>query len=298
MENAIRKAGVLIEALPYIRSFRDKVTVIKLGGSVMEDAGALRDLLQDVVFMETVGMRPVLVHGGGKAIDRAMAAAGITPKKVQGRRVTDEETLRIVMRVLQEEINADIVRQIEELGGQAVPLHTGPLQALFGRPIMLTDDEGQPLDLGRVGQVTWVNRPLIENYTRAGVVPVLPCIALDEQGRGLNINADTAAAAVAIYLQAEKLVLLTDTPGILNERGDPESLIHSLDAPRCRELVGAGVIDSGMLPKVEACLDSLRAGVKKTHVIDGRLRHSLLLEIYTPEGVGTEIVQERTTVPS
>lgn len=289
MEHAIRKAGVLIEALPYIRNFRDKLTVIKLGGSVMEDGDALRDLLQDVVFMETVGMRPVLVHGGGKAIDRAMAEAGIVPRKVQGRRVTDEATLKIVMHVLQDEINADIVRQIQNLGGQAVPLHTGPLQALFGRPLMLPGDDGQQLDLGRVGQVTWVNRPLIENYTRAGVVPVLPCIALDDQGRGLNVNADTAAAAVAIFLQAEKLVLLTDTPGILRDRTNPDSLIHGLNAEQCRELARIGVIDSGMLPKVEACLDCLRAGVRKTHIIDGRLRHSLLLEIYTPEGVGTEI---------
>jgi acetylglutamate kinase len=289
MEHAIRKASVLIEALPYIRNFRDKLTVIKLGGSVMEDSGALRDLLLDVVFMETVGMRPVLVHGGGKAIDRAMAEAGIVPRKVQGRRVTDEATLKIVIQVLLDEINVDIVRQIQELGGQAVALHTGPLQALFGRPLMLPGDDGEPLDLGRVGQVTWVNRPLIENYTRAGVVPVLPCIALDDQGRGLNVNADTAAAAVAIFLQAEKLVLLTDTPGILRDRTDPDSLIHELNAEQCRELARTGVLDSGMLPKVEACLDCLRAGVKKTHIIDGRLRHSLLLEIYTPEGVGTEI---------
>ena len=289
MEHAIRKAGVLIEALPYIRNFRDKLTVIKLGGSVMEDGDALRDLLQDVVFMETVGMRPVLVHGGGKAIDRAMAEAGIVPRKVQGRRVTDEATLKIVMHVLQDEINADIVRQIQNLGGQAVPRHTGPLQALFGRPLMLPGDDGQQLDLGRVGQVTWVNRPLIENYTRAGVVPVLPCIALDDQGRGLNVNADTAAAAVAIFLQAEKLVLLTDTPGILRDRTNPDSLIHGLNAEQCRELARIGVIDSGMLPKVVACLDCLRAGVRKTHIIDGRLPHALLLEIYTPEGVGTEI---------
>lgn len=289
MEQAIRKAGVLIEALAYIRSFRDKVTVIKLGGSVMEDREALRDLLQDVVFMETVGMRPVLVHGGGKAIDRAMAAAGIVPRKVQGRRVTDEATLRIVTDVLQNEINSDLVQQIVELGGQAVALHSGPLQALFGRVMALAGENGEPIDLGRVGQITWVNRPLIENFTRAGVVPVLPCIAHDEQGRGLNVNADTAAAAVAIFLQAEKLVLLTDTPGLLRDQSDPNSLIPAIDAAGCRELIASGVVDSGMLPKVEACLDCLRAGVKKTHIIDGRLRHSLLLEIFTPEGVGTEI---------
>lgn len=290
VEHAIRKADVLIEALRYIRAFRDKVSVIKLGGSAMEDADALRATLEDVVFMETVGMRPVLVHGGGKAIDRAMQAAGLVPQKVAGRRVTDEATLKIVMQVLQDEIAADIVKQIKELGGQAVPLHTGPMQALFGRKMTLPGSDGQPLDLGRVGQVTWVNRPLIENFCRAGVVPVIPCVALDDHGLGLNVNADTAAAAVAIHLQAEKLALLTDTPGILRDRQDPESLIHHLDAAGCKELIAAGVIDSGMLPKVEACLDTLRAGAKKTHIIDGRVRHSLLLEIYTDTGVGTEIV--------
>lgn len=290
MEDAIRKASVLAEALHYIRAFRDKVTVIKLGGSAMEDPDALRATLEDVVFMETVGMRPVLVHGGGKAIDRAMEAAGLQPRKVAGRRVTDDATLKIVMRTLQDEICMDIVRQIKDLGGQAVPLFGGPLQALFGRKTRLVDESGQPLDLGRVGQVTWVNRPLVENFCRAGVVPVLPCIAVDDDGLGLNVNADTAAAAVAIHLQAEKLVLLTDTPGILRDRRDEGSLVHHLDAPGCKELVQAGIIDSGMLPKVEACLDCLRAGVKKTHIIDGRVRHSLLLEIYTDKGVGTEIV--------
>lgn len=290
MENAIRHAELLIEALSYIRAFRDKLTVIKLGGSAMEDPDALRSTLQDVVFMETVGMRPILVHGGGKAIDRAMHRAGLVPHKIQGRRVTDEATLKIVMDVLQNEINADVVRQIKALDGQAVPLHTGVLQVLFGRKITLPDDQGRPLDLGRVGTITWVNRPLIENFCRAGTVPVIPCIALDDQGMGLNINADTAAAAVAIHMQAEKLVLLTDTPGILRDRQDPGSLIHHTDAQQCLQMIGQGIIDSGMLPKVEACLDSLRAGVKKTHIIDGRVRHSLLLEIYTDVGVGTEIV--------
>src|SRR5262249_39677960 len=154
---------VLIEALHYIRDFRDKLTVIKLGGSAMEEAEALRATLQDVVFMETVGMRPIVVHGGGKAIDRAMQRAGLVPQKVQGRRYTDDKTLQIVVEVLTQEIDADIVKQIQELGGKAVALHTGPMQALSGRKLMLPGDDGQPLDLGHVGQVTWVNRPLIGN---------------------------------------------------------------------------------------------------------------------------------------
>jgi acetylglutamate kinase len=288
MNDAIRKADVLIEALSYIRTFRDKLTVIKLGGSAMEDADALRATLQDVVFMETVGLRPVLVHGGGKPIDRAMAASGLVPRKVQGRRYTDEATLDIVVRVLRDEINAGIVRGIRELGGRAVGLHTGPLQCLFGEKLRLPGDDG-PIDLGRVGQVTQVDRALVEDFCKAGVVPVIPSVALDEEGGWLNVNADTAAAAVATHLQVEKLVFLSDTPGILRDRRDEASLVSSLDAAGCRDLIGRGVIESGMIPKVEACLDSLRAGVKKTHMIDGRLRHSLLLEIYTDRGVGTEI---------
>ncbi len=288
MNDAIHKADVLIEALNYIRRFRGHLTVIKLGGSAMEDPDALRATLQDVVFMETVGMRPVLVHGGGKPIDRAMQAAGLQPKKVQGRRYTDDETLAIVVRVLRDEINAGIVRQIRDLGGRAVGLHTGPLQSLFGEKLLLPGAEGAPVDLGRVGQVTRVDTRLIEDFAAGGVVPVIPSIALDDSG-WLNVNADTAGAAVAAALGVEKLVFLSDMPGILRDRKDENSLIPSLDAAGCRELIARGIIDSGMIPKVEACLDSLRAGVKKTHMIDGRLRHSLLLEIYTDHGVGTEI---------
>jgi acetylglutamate kinase len=290
VESAIRKAGVLIEALSYIRSFRDKLTVIKLGGSAMEEPEALRATLQDVVFMETVGMRPVLVHGGGKAIDRAMHQSGLTPKKVAGRRYTDDETLKLVVDTLLDQVNADLVRQIRELGGQGVPLHTGGLQALQGRKLSLADGEGNPVDLGRVGTVTWVNRDLITNVCKAERIPVIPSLAYDDAGQWLNINADTAASAVAVHLQAEKFVLMTDTPGILRDRRDATSLISHLDRGGIEELVNQRVIDAGMLPKVEACLDALRAGVKKTHIIDGRLEHSLLLEIYTDVGVGTEIV--------
>jgi acetylglutamate kinase len=290
MDDAIRKADVLIEALSYIRRFRDRLTVIKLGGSVMEEADVLEATLQDVVFMETVGLRPILVHGGGKPIDRAMAAAGLKIRKVEGRRFTDDETLAIVVRVLREEINADIVGRIRGLGGRAVGLHSGPLQCLFGEKLFLTAEDGKKIDLGRVGQVSRVERPLIEDFCAAGVVPVIPSLALDAAGQWLNVNADTAAAAVAAHLQAEKLVIVTDTPGILSDRTDDGSLLRTLDPERCRDLIHCGVIEEGMIPKVEACLESLRAGVRKTHMIDGRLRHSLLLEIYTDRGVGTEIV--------
>jgi acetylglutamate kinase len=290
MDEAISKAESLIEALSYIRKFRDKLTVIKLGGSAMEDPAALKATLQAVVFMETVGLRPVLVHGGGKPIDRAMAEAGLKPRKVQGRRYTDDATLAIVVRVLLQEINAGIEKEIRALGGRAVGPHLGSLTYLFGEKLLLPGDKGEPIDLGRVGKVTRVDVDLIRDFCAGGVVPVIPSLAIDEAGDWLNVNADTAAAGVAAALGAEKLVLLTDTPGILRDRKDPASLVRSLDSDGCRDLMRQGVIDEGMIPKVEACLDSLRAGVKKTHIIDGRVRHSLLLEIYTDQGVGTEIV--------
>jgi acetylglutamate kinase len=288
--DALQKAAALIEALNYIRTFRGCRTVVKLGGSAMEDPAALDATLLDVVFMETVGLRPVLVHGGGKPIDRAMAAAGLTATKRAGRRVTDDATLSVVVRVLRDEINAGIVRRIRELGGRAVGLHTDTLQCLVGEKLLLNGDNGEPIDLGRVGQVTKVDADLIAGFTDAKVTPVIPSLAVDEHGGWLNVNADTAAAAVAAHMKAEKLVFLTDTPGILRDRRDPASTVPHLDATGCRRLLDEGVIDSGMLPKVEACLDSLRSGVGKVHVIDGRLPHALLLEIYTDQGVGTEIV--------
>jgi acetylglutamate kinase len=289
MDDAIRKADVLIEALSYIRTFRDKLTVIKLGGSAMEEPETLRATLQDVVFMETVGMRPVLVHGGGRAIDRAMTAAGLSPRKVHGRRYTDEETLAIVVRIMTQ-LSTEIEGQIRRLGGRAVSMNSGSLQCLRGEKLYLSDDAGQALDLGRVGRITGVDAALLADLCAAGVVPVIPCLALAEDNGWLNVNADTVAAAVAANLRAEKLVLLTDTPGILLDRGDESSLVRNLDAARCRDLIDRRIIDEGMIPKVEACLESLRSGVRKTHIVDGRLRHSLLLEIYTDRGVGTEII--------
>lgn len=292
-EEAIRKADVLIEALGYFRQFHGKFTVIKLGGSVMESPEALRALLVDVVFMQTVGMRPVIVHGGGKAITSAMEKSGLQARWVQGRRYTDDATLAIVARVLAEEINEDIVRHIRKFGGRASGLHHKTTQCLFGSRLTLPDEHGQPIDLGRVGEVTEVDDDPIVDSCLAGIIPVLPSIAEDvnEGDTGLyNVNADTAAAAVAMALKAEKLVFLTDIPGILVDRLDENSLLRSLTPDDCLDLIARGVIDKGMIPKVEACLASLDAGVKKAHIVDGRMRHSLLAEMYTTSGVGTEIV--------
>jgi acetylglutamate kinase len=290
LQQAIAKADTLIEAMGWIREFRDKITVIKLGGSFMDDVDALRHVLLDIVFMETVGMRPVVVHGGGPAINRAMDEAGIEPRFVQGRRYTDEATLEIVERVLAGEINESLARRIEELGGRAMNLNFKTTNVLFGEPIQLDGDDG-PVDLGRVGCVTRVDRMTIDNLCYAGQVPVIPSMCLDDAGGRLNVNADTAATAVAQAMGAEKLVFMSDVNGVRRDKDDPESLIHSLTAVEARKLIATGAVAAGMIPKVEACLETLDRGVRKIHIIDGRIRHSLLLEVYTTKGVGTQIVQ-------
>lgn len=290
--NAIAKADVLIEALAWIRQFRGKVTVVKLGGSVMEDPVALAHLLVDVVFMETVGMRPVVVHGGGAAISRGMADAGLEPRFVQGRRYTDDAALEIVERVLAYEVNERLARRIEELGGQAVPLNFRTTNVLFGRRIQLRDQAGRPVDLGHVGEVTRVEHQAIDELCRQGVVPVIPSMCRTDDGEKLNVNADTAATAVARALKAEKLVFLSDVNGVRRSKDEPESLVASLTVEQARDMIASGAIESGMIPKVEACLETLDQGVRKVHIIDGRLRHSLLLEVYTSKGVGTEILRD------
>ena len=295
---AIQKADTLIEALGWIRKFRDTTTVIKLGGSVVEHPDSLRHLLLDIVFMSTLGMRVVVVHGGGKAISRAMDSAGIEPRFVQGRRYTDQATLDIVERVLATELNHDLVARIEEYGGRAMSLNFLSTNVLFGERLALDGPDGVPVDLGFVGEVTRVDRLTIENLTYAGQVPVIPSMAIGADGQKLNVNADTAATAVAAAIGAEKLVVLSDIPGVLLDVNDPESLVHSLSASEARRLIANGTISSGMIPKIEGCLDTLERGVRKIHIIDGRLRHSLLLEIYTTSGVGTELVRDDSIAPS
>lgn len=294
VQEAIEKADLLIEAMGWIRRFRDKITVIKLGGSVMEDPDALTHLLVDVVFMETVGMRPIVVHGGGAAISRAMNEATIEPRFIQGRRYTDDATLSIVERVLAGEINESIANRIEELGGRAMPLNFVGAEnnnVLFGERLQLDGPDSKPIDLGHVGRVTRVDRDTIENLCYAGIVPVIPSMAETKRGgERLNVNADTAATAVAQALGAEKLVFLSDVNGVRRKKDDPASLIHSLNDAEARRMIASGSIESGMIPKVEACLETLAKGVRKIHIIDGRIRHSLLLEVYTNEGIGTEIV--------
>lgn len=290
MDEAITKVKVLVEALEWIRKFRDRYVVVKLGGSALDEPEAVRRCLADVVFMEAVGMRPILIHGGGKSISRGMARAGIEPKFVQGRRYTDEQTLQIATEVLTSEICESLVDQIKTLGGRAVGLHLNTENVLIGERLQLAGESGEPVDLGRVGYVTQINSELLHATCRGGVIPVLPSIALDSAGEPLNVNADTAAAAVARLIDAEKLVFLSDVPGIFLDKDDPSTLVPHLTVSRCRELIADGTIATGMVPKVEAALEALEVGVGKIHIIDANIPHSLLLEIYSNRGIGTEIV--------
>ncbi len=290
MEEAIAKANTLIEAMGWIRRFRGKKTVIKLGGSVLDDDLALHHILLDVIFMESVGMQPVLIHGGGKAINRALAEAGVSPHFIQGRRVTDATTRDVVRRVLAGDLNVALTEAIEKLGGRAMNLSVHTTNVLFGKRLQLAGGE----DLGFVGEVDHVDRQVIEGLLYTDQVPVIPSMCVDQSdGEHLNVNADTAAMAVAQALGAEKLVFLSDVNGVRRDKDDPDSLIHTLDEPSAREMIAGGAIAAGMIPKVEACLETLGRGVGKVHIVDGRLRHSLLLEIFTTSGVGTQIVRER-----
>jgi len=290
VDEAIRKASVLIEALGWIRRFRNRHVVIKLGGSALEEEQAVRSFLTDVVFMETVGMKPILVHGGGKAISRAMNEAGIEPRFVQGRRYTDSQTLEIVSRMLAGEICQMLVEEIQRQGGRAAGLSYLTRNCLIGEKLTLTGEDGKAIDLGHVGRVIGLDRELLDETCGSGVIPVIPSIALDAEDQRLNVNADTAAAAVARLLGAEKLVFLSDVPGIYSDKSDPSSLVSHLEVGRCRRLIADGTIDAGMLPKVDAALEALDVGVRKVHIVDGRMPHSVLLEIYSDKGVGTEIV--------
>jgi len=288
MEEAIAKAKALIEALEYIQRFEDKIVVVKMGGSVMDDEQAIVSLLTDVVFMRTVGMRPAIVHGGGRAISRAMEEAGLEVQFVQGRRYTDQRSLAVVEHVLCNQVNRQLVEIIQSAGAEAMDLHTLSSCVLFGERLFL-EDEGRKVDLGRVGTVTSVNARLIELLCESRTIPVIAPLARDRAGGKLNCNADTAAGEVAAALKAEKFVVVSDTHGIRSDVSDPDSRISSATREQIRELIKAGTIEGGMLPKVEACLRALDGGVRRAHIIDGRFPHSLLLEIFTEEGVGTLI---------
>ena len=296
MQQAIEKADTLIEALGWIREFRGKTTVIKLGGSLLGDVDALHHILLDILFMESVGMRPVVVHGGGKKVSAAMTKAGIQPRFVQGRRYTDEATLEIVETVLATEVNHFLAAEFEKIGGRAATLNFKSTPVLTGEPLELTDDDGNAVDLGHVGVVTSIDRAMIESLSDVGKVPFIPSMAITADGQKLNVNADTAATKVAQGLNADKLVILSDVPGVMSDPADPETIFSSLDREQALQLIADGTIKEGMIPKVEACLETLDRGVRKVHIVDGNLRHSLLLEVYTSGGIGTVLYSESQTL--
>ena len=290
LDALIHKADVLIEALPYIADFRGEIVVVKLGGSVMESPEALAGILTDVAFMQTVGMRAIVVHGGGKAISRALKAAGLGTTFVQGLRVTDAASIRVVEDVIKNEVNAEIVRLLEGMQVRAVPLHGEKIY--FANRMTGTDPAtGAALDWGFVGNPVSVDTGPVRELIREGAAPVVCPLGRGEDGSLYNINADTAAAALAKALPARKLVYVSDVPGLLRDPADPATLIETLHRDDVPALVADGTISGGMIPKIESCLAALRAGVRKVHLVDGRLSHSLLLEMFTTKGVGTQIVK-------
>lgn len=283
MDTAVAKAAVLTEALPYIRDFHGSVVLVKLGGSVMESEANLDSLMDDIAFMRVVGMKVVIVHGGGKAISKAIKESGHEPKFVDGLRVTDEAAMEIVRRTLNNVVNPDLVRRLQERGANARPIH--------GNWVFAARKIENP-DRGYVGEVVSADTRAAVEMLDAGIIPVVTPLGTGVDDNHLyNINADFAAAALAKALKVRKFALVSDVPGILKDAFDPSTLFSTLHLADLATLREEGVISGGMLPKVESCADAIKSGVKKVHLVDGRMAHSLLLEIFTREGVGTEITE-------
>lgn len=293
MQKYIEKAGILIEALPYIQSFKNKITLIKFGGSAMTDENWMRNVLKDIVFLAEVGIRPVVVHGGGNRISEAMKELGKSPRFVQGFRVTDEETINTVEQVLYHETNAQIVEMISELGGKAEGL-SGKTHEIIRATKHTLPAPDEDVDLGYVGDVETIFSQPITSVLHNGIIPVVAPIAFGSDGHTYNVNADTAAGEIARAIGAEKLVFLTDVPGIMTNPSDEASLISHLDISLVNHLIDKKVISGGMIPKILAGIKSVQGGVNKTHIIDGRIPHTLLLEIFTDRGIGTEIVNNQS----
>jgi acetylglutamate kinase len=294
VQESIEKAKVLIDALPYMQTFRNKTIVIKYGGHAMVDDNLKKQFALNVILLKQIGINPVIVHGGGPQINTLLDRLGIKPSYVEGMRVTDGETMEVVEMVLVGKVNKEIVGLINHCGGKAVGLsgRDGDLVCAEQLKVSRKKDEGQGaappelIDLGRVGQVTKVNTGVIESLYLKDFIPVIAPVGVGEDGQAYNINADLVAGAIAGALLAEKLMLLTDVPGVKNKNGE---LLTSLSQKEVEELIEDGTIAGGMIPKVRCCEDALQRGVSKTHIVDGRVEHSILLEMFTKEGVGTEI---------
>ncbi len=290
VQDLIAKAATLLEALPYIQRFSGATFVVKYGGSFMDSPDPLvrQSVARDIVFLEAVEIDPVVVHGGGKAITRAMERAGLKSEFVQGQRITDEKTVEIVNQVLSHEINPEVVAAINKLGGMARGF-AGP-DIFRCRRIEVPGPDGRPLDLGYVGEVVEVNIGPLLAAIEDGITPVISPTARGFDGKLYNCNADVAAAMAAIALKARRLVFMSDVPGLLRNPMDPDTVISALRTAEVAELKAAGIIDKGMIPKVDSAVAAIRAGVEKVSFVDGRVPHSVLLEIFTDEGIGTEVV--------
>lgn len=290
MEHLITKADVLLEALPYIQRFRHDIFAVKYGGSFMDSPNpeVRNGVARDIVFLEVVGINPVVVHGGGKAITRAMEAAGLKANFIQGMRVTDEPTVNVVEQVLSREINPEIVKTIESLGGKAKGFAGSDIFKC--RRMFVKGSAGEDLDIGFVGEVVSVNIAPLRECIEKSITPVISPTARGEDGKIYNCNADVAAAQVAIALKAKRLVFMSDVPGLMRNPKDPSTVISHLRIREVDDLKKTGVIDKGMIPKVDSAVAALKSGVDKVSFVDGRVDHSVLLEIFTDAGVGTEVV--------
>jgi acetylglutamate kinase len=294
MKNPIDKANILVEALPYIRRFYDKTVVIKYGGSAMEEEHLKRNFALDVVLLKYIGINPVIVHGGGPQIGEVLNKLGKKSQFIEGMRVTDSETMDVVEMVLVGKVNKEIVSFINQQGGKAVGLSGKDGRLIIAKKLKLTKARGkgrppEVIDIGMVGEVSAVNPGVIESLEKENFIPVIAPIGVGEEGETYNINADLVAGKVASALKAEKLILLTDVEGVINEK---KHLIPTLNAKQAKRMMAQKIISSGMIPKVNCCLNALDEGVTKTHIIDGRVVHAVLLEIFTDVGVGTQISKE------
>jgi acetylglutamate kinase len=295
VQKVVEKAATLIEALPYIQEFKNKIVVVKLGGSVMDNKSYVKSILRDVVFMHTVGMRPIIAHGGGGIISKMMKDRGLQPRFVQGLRITDKETISVVEEALVGIINKELVEIIHEFNGSAEG-HSGRdfgiVSVRKNEPVTQQDAKGvvESVDLGYVGEIDHINTKPIYEMLERGKIPVIASLGLGPDNMTYNVNADTVAGEMAVALKAEKLVFLTDVHGVMKNPEDKDSLISTLQLDMVERLMEDGTIAGGMIPKLAACIRAVKNSVKKTHIVDGRMQHSLLLEIFTDEGVGTQIV--------
>jgi acetylglutamate kinase len=294
MENLIEKVKVLLEALPYIRRFYDKTIVIKYGGSTMEEEGMKRSFALDVVLLKYIGLNPVVVHGGGPQIAEMLTKMGKKSQFIEGMRVTDGETMDVVEMVLVGKVNKEIVALINQQGGKAVGLSGKDGCLITAKKLKIAKHRGKGerpeiIDIGMVGEIKAINPEVIEALKKESFIPVIAPVGVGDEGETYNINADLVAGKVASALKAEKLILLTDVEGVMDEK---RRLVPTLDAKQAKRFIAKKIVSSGMIPKVNCCLNALEEGVAKTHIIDGRVEHAILLEIFTDVGIGTQIYKK------